>query len=119
MSKREREICVRRSISSLHDPEPTREVHSIVSTARKNEAPHMTTIRQLLREKGPKVHSISPDATVYDAIRKMADENVGSLVAMEGEKIVGIITERHYARNIADLAIGAFVLLAVVTHVVQ
>ena len=61
----------------------------------------MTSIRQLLREKGHKVHSVSPDDTVYDAIRKMADENIGSLVVMEGAKIVGIITERHYARNVA------------------
>src|ERR1022692_1771082 len=61
---------------------------------------HMTTIRQLLREKGHKIHSVSPESTVYDAIRKMADENIGSLVVMEGGKIVGIITERHYARNV-------------------
>lgn len=60
----------------------------------------MTTIRQLLREKGDKIYSVGPDSTVYDAIRKMADENIGSLVVMEGDKIVGIITERHYARNV-------------------
>ncbi|MGA7997271.1 MAG: CBS domain-containing protein [Bradyrhizobium sp.] len=60
----------------------------------------MTTIRQLLREKGNKIHSVGPDSTVYDAIRKMADENIGSLVVMEGGKIVGIVTERHYARNV-------------------
>ena len=60
----------------------------------------MTTIRQLLREKGYKVHVVSPDNTVYDAIRKMADENIGSLVVMEDARIVGIITERHYARNV-------------------
>ena len=60
----------------------------------------MTTIRQLLHEKGYKIHSVGPDSTVYDAIRKMADENIGSLVVMEGGKIVGIVTERHYARNV-------------------
>ena len=60
----------------------------------------MTTIRQLLREKGHKIHAVSPESTVYDAICKMADENIGSLVVMEGGKIVGIITERHYARNV-------------------
>ncbi len=58
----------------------------------------MTTIRQLLREKGHKIYSIGPDSTVYEAIRTMADEN--SLVVMEGGKIVGIITERDYARNV-------------------
>jgi CBS domain-containing protein len=60
----------------------------------------MTTIRQLLREKGNKICSVGPESTVYDAIRKMADEDIGSLVVMEGGKIVGIITERHYARNV-------------------
>jgi CBS domain-containing protein len=60
----------------------------------------MTTIGQLLREKGHKVHSVGPDSTVYDAIRTMADENIGSLVVMEGGNVVGIITERHYARNV-------------------
>jgi CBS domain-containing protein len=56
----------------------------------------MTTIRQLLREKGHNIYSVGPDSTVYDAIRTMADENIGSLVVMEGGKIVGIVTERHY-----------------------
>ena len=60
----------------------------------------MTTIRQLLREKGHKICSVGPESTVYDAVRKMADEDIGSLVVMEGGKIVGIITERHYARNV-------------------
>jgi CBS domain-containing protein len=61
----------------------------------------MTTIGQLLRDKGHKVHSVGPDSTVYDAIRAMAEENIGSLLVMEGGKIVGIVTERHYARNVA------------------
>jgi CBS domain-containing protein len=60
----------------------------------------MATIRQLLLDKGNKVHSIGPEDTVYDAIRKMADESIGSLVVMDGGKIVGIITERDYARNV-------------------
>ena len=60
----------------------------------------MTTIRQVLLDKGNKVHSIGPEDTVYNAISKMADESVGSLVVMEGGKIVGIITERDYARNV-------------------
>ncbi|GAB4237217.1 MAG: CBS domain-containing protein [Methyloligellaceae bacterium] len=60
----------------------------------------MTTLRQLLDQKGHEVLTIAPDATVLDAIRKMADENVGSLVVVEEEKPVGIFTERHYARNV-------------------
>jgi len=64
------------------------------------EGRYMATIRQLLDKKGQEVFSVRPDETVYDAIKKMADENVGSLTVMEGDKLIGIITERHYARNV-------------------
>ena len=57
-------------------------------------------IRHLLEQKDRKVWTIGPDATVLDAMAKMADKNVGSLVVMEGERLVGIITERHYSRNV-------------------
>jgi len=60
----------------------------------------MTTIQKLLDKKGREVLSIGPDDTVFDAIKKMADHNVGSLVVLEDEKLIGIITERHYARNV-------------------
>jgi CBS domain-containing protein len=60
----------------------------------------MTTVRQLLDEKGENVITVGVDETVFNAIRKMADENVGSLIVCEGAKVVGIITERHYARNV-------------------
>ena len=60
----------------------------------------MTTVRQLLDQKGRNIWSIHPDATVFDAIAKMAEKDIGSLVAMEGEELVGIITERYYARNV-------------------
>lgn len=60
----------------------------------------MTTVRQLVEQKGRHVWSIDPDATVFDAVKKMADKDVGSLLVMDGEKIRGIITERHYARNV-------------------
>src|SRR5512136_137713 len=60
----------------------------------------MTTVRQLLGQKGRNIWSIHPDATVFDAIAKMADKDVGSLVVMSGDELVGIITERHYARNV-------------------
>ena len=60
----------------------------------------MATVRQILDAKGHDVSTIGPDDTVYDAIKKMADENIGSLVVMDGEKIIGIITERHYARKV-------------------
>jgi CBS domain-containing protein len=60
----------------------------------------MATVQQLLAQKGGAVLSIDPDDTVYNAIKKMADENVGSLVVMEHGKLIGIITERHYSRNV-------------------
>ena len=60
----------------------------------------MTSVRQLLDHKGRKIWSIHPDATVFDAVAKMAEKDVGSLVVMESDKLVGIITERHYARNV-------------------
>ncbi len=60
----------------------------------------MTAIRQLLDQKGRNVWSIRPDATVFDAVKKMAEKDIGSLVVMDGEDVLGIITERHYARNV-------------------
>jgi CBS domain-containing protein len=60
----------------------------------------MTTVRQVLREKGGDVVTIGPDATVFEAIRTMADRNIGALVVMEGRQVVGIITERIYAREV-------------------
>ena len=60
----------------------------------------MATVRQILHAKGHDVATIDPDATVYNAIKKLADENIGSLVVMDDEKIVGIVTERDYARNV-------------------
>lgn len=60
----------------------------------------MTTVRHLLGQKGRTVWSIRPDETVFDAVKKMADKNIGSLVVMDGKQVLGIITERHYARNV-------------------
>jgi CBS domain-containing protein len=59
-----------------------------------------TTAKELLDQKGHGVISISPSATVYDAIKKMADNDVGSLVVTNDITVVGILTERHYARNV-------------------
>jgi CBS domain-containing protein len=60
----------------------------------------MTTVQQLLDEKGHDVLSIHPDDSVFDAIQLMAKENVGALVVMENDRPVGIFTERHYARSV-------------------
>ncbi|MCI4677520.1 CBS domain-containing protein [Rhodoblastus acidophilus] len=60
----------------------------------------MTTIKQILQEKGGDVASISPDATVFDAIKAMAEQNIGALVVIEAGRVVGLITERAYAREV-------------------
>ncbi len=60
----------------------------------------MTTIGQLLDQKGRTVWSVRPDTTVFDAIAKMAEKDIGSVVVMDGDKLVGIFTERHYARKV-------------------
>jgi CBS domain-containing protein len=60
----------------------------------------MATVRHILEEKGHRVWSVRPGDKVYDAIKMMADEDVGSLVVLDSGKIVGIVTERHYARNV-------------------
>ncbi len=60
----------------------------------------MTTVHQLISVKGNEVWTVGPDETVYAAIQMMADKDVGSLLVMDGHKLIGIITERHYARDI-------------------
>ena len=60
----------------------------------------MKTIRQLLESKGRDIWSISPEATVYDAIKLMAEKEIGALMAMDGSRPAGILSERDYARKI-------------------
>ena len=60
----------------------------------------MTTVKDVLDRKGGNVSSISPDASVFDALKMMADNNIASLVVLDDGKLVGIITERLYAREI-------------------
>ena len=59
------------------------------------------SIGEILGHKGNQVWSISPDAMVYDAIQMMSDKNIGALLVTEGDKLVGILTERDYTRKIA------------------
>ena len=60
----------------------------------------MKTITQLLRAKGREVLSISPEASVFEALQVMAEKNVGALLVVEGERLVGIFSERDYARKV-------------------
>jgi CBS domain-containing protein len=54
----------------------------------------------ILRLKGSRVHSIGPAATVYEALEKLAEWNVGALVVMDGTELVGILSERDYVRKV-------------------
>ena len=58
----------------------------------------MTTIRQILDRK-PDVYAIDPDATVLEALKLLGEKNVGALLVMKGERLVGIFSERDYARR--------------------
>ena len=58
-------------------------------------------ISSLLHHKGPALWSIPPDATVFEAIKLMADKNIGALPVLADGKLVGLFTERDYARKIA------------------
>ena len=60
----------------------------------------MKLVKQLLDAKGRDVLSISPDASVLDAIKLMAEKSIGALAVMEGSTLCGIVTERDYARKV-------------------
>ena len=60
----------------------------------------MKTVAQLLRTKGSAVLSISPDVPVIEALQVMADKNVGALLVVDGESLIGIFSERDYARKV-------------------
>jgi CBS domain-containing protein len=60
----------------------------------------MKSALDVLNDKGTHVYSIGPDATVLDALRLMAEHEVGALPVLEGDRVVGIVTERDYARKV-------------------
>jgi CBS domain-containing protein len=60
----------------------------------------MTIVAQLLHAKGSDIWSVTPDTSVYDAIKLMAERGVGALLVMSGERLVGIVSERDYARKV-------------------
>ncbi len=63
----------------------------------------MKTVQQILGGKSPGLVAIGPDASVYDALRLMADHDIGSLVVLDGDRLAGIFSERDYARQIVLL----------------
>ncbi len=61
----------------------------------------MKTVRQLLDARTGPVLSIAPDASVYDALVLMAEKHIGAVLVMKGDELVGIFSERDYARSVA------------------
>ena len=65
----------------------------------------MKIVAHILKSKADQtVYSITPTASVFDAVKLMAEKGIGALMVMEGEKVVGIVTERDYARKIVLMA---------------
>jgi len=60
----------------------------------------MLTVRQLLGMKKAEVYAVGIDAAVIDAIRLMADKSIGAVLVMQGQRLVGIVSERDYARKV-------------------
>lgn len=61
----------------------------------------MRTVLEILRDKGNEVWAIEPDVAIIEALRIMAEKRVGALLVMNDNKLVGIVTERDYARKVA------------------
>jgi len=60
----------------------------------------MSCVKDILNAKDSKIQSIAPKATVYEALEKMSEKQIGALVVMENKKVVGILSERDYARKV-------------------
>jgi CBS domain-containing protein len=60
----------------------------------------MRTVNDILKIKGHDVWSVTPDATVYEALQRMADTSIGAVVVLEHGKLVGVMSERDYARKV-------------------
>jgi len=82
----------------------------------------MQQVKHLLEGKGRAVYAVAPDAPVYEAIRLMAEKNVGALVVLKGSQLVGILSERDYARKVIlkdrssrDTTVGEIMTASVIT----
>ena len=60
----------------------------------------MKTLRQILAEKSGKLITVAPDDPVFHALQVMSDANVGAVLVLDGEKLVGVLSERDYARKV-------------------
>lgn len=82
----------------------------------------MINVRDILQEKGREIWRVSPQTSVFDALKLMADRNIGALLVLEGEKLAGIFSERDYARKVIlkgkaskDTAVAEIMTAVVVT----
>ncbi len=60
----------------------------------------MINVRDLIRRKGSRIHSVVPEATVFQALQLMAEQNIGAVLVMRGERVVGILSERDCVRKL-------------------
>ena len=60
----------------------------------------LDSVESILKHKGSEVYSIAPEVTVYEALEQMADKDIGALVVMDGSDVVGVLSERDYARKV-------------------
>jgi CBS domain-containing protein len=60
----------------------------------------MKTVKQVLDTKGYQIHSVAPEASVYEALQKMAQEGIGALAVLDAGELAGIVSERDYARKV-------------------
>ncbi len=60
----------------------------------------MSTVRDIIRKKGNEIWSVAPDMSVYEAMKSMAEKNVGALLVMQGDQVVGIASERDFVRKV-------------------
>lgn len=79
-------------------------------------------VRDILRKKGAELFTVSPDASVLDALKLMSEKNIGGVLIMDGQLLKGIFTERDYARKIvlkgknsADIRIGEVMVTGLIT----
>jgi CBS domain-containing protein len=61
----------------------------------------MKSVAQLLKVKGTVIHSVAPSVSVLECLKLFADKGIGAVLVMEGDRLIGIFTERDYARNVA------------------
>jgi CBS domain-containing protein len=82
----------------------------------------MINVRDILQDKGREIWKVTPQTSVFDALKLMADRNIGALLVLDGEKLAGIFSERDYARKVIlkgkaskDTAVAEIMTAVVVT----